>query len=130
MRTSFRMDRSVAGVARRLTTSQSRATIKTPRVLAAEVANAVEGARCSPATADAAHAKEWMMPLDPNKEYQAADAVEILFPRDADGNEVAYRRWTGDVQISLKGYSYTTADPPELVEGMKNFDPGGILDIG
>ena len=53
--------------------------------------------------------------LAPNTQYEFQDAVEIVFPADEDGNEVAYRRWTGDVDWAYEGNVYT---------------PGGILERG
>lgn len=52
---------------------------------------------------------------DPASEYAYAEAVEIVFPDDSDGNEVAYRRWTGEGRWSYQGKIYT---------------PGGILEVG
>ena len=55
------------------------------------------------------------MPLDPSADYEFQDAVEIVFPRDSEGNEVAYRRWTGAVPLVYERQTYS---------------PGGVLGRG
>ena len=54
------------------------------------------------------------MPLDPSRDYQIADAIEIVFPPDVDGNPVTYRRWTGTGNLTYDGQVYR---------------PGGIAEI-
>ena len=56
-----------------------------------------------------------MMPLDAGFDYQTAEAVEIVFPDDAMGGEVAYRRWNGEGTWAHESQSYAE---------------GGIMDIG
>ena len=53
--------------------------------------------------------------LDANTDYAIAEAVEIVFPPDVDGNEVAYRRWTGAGTWTYQG---------------KDYSAGGIVEIG
>ena len=53
--------------------------------------------------------------LDPATDYDFQEAVEIVFPDDAMGNEVAYRRWTG-------------AGP--FTHGGNRYESGGILSTG
>ena len=52
---------------------------------------------------------------DPTMEYAYAEAVEIVFPADADGNPVAYRRWNGEGDWVYETHTYS---------------PGGIMEIG
>ena len=47
------------------------------------------------------------MPLEQDMDYEAQDAVEIVFPDDAMGGEVAYRRWTGEGDWVHEGKLYT-----------------------
>ena len=57
------------------------------------------------------------MPLDPNKEYQAADAVEIIFPNGMRmATTVAYRRWTGEIQSPGRGILMHCKIAPEPVQ--------------
>ena len=53
--------------------------------------------------------------LEPGMEYGVAEAVEIVFPDDAQGNAVAYRRWTGRGNWVYEGKTYVN---------------GGILEVG
>ena len=54
------------------------------------------------------------MPLDPARDYQIADAIEIVFPPDVDGNPVTYRRWTGTGNLTYDGQVYRSGGIAEI----------------
>ena len=46
------------------------------------------------------------MPLDANTDYEVGEAVEILFPPDAQGTARTYRKWTGEGSLAFGGATY------------------------
>ena len=71
--------------------------------------------------------------LSPGHDYQFAEAVEIVFPDDAGGNEVAYRHWTGEGPLVHESNVYAAGGILEISEiqiGQSDTPATITLDIG